>query len=1850
MRHNTRLAIKHINPPLRDCTTITTAYNPLVPEQTPTKHNMPLVVRTNKQLRRVCVQMEDATLLSPALLQDEVAVENALCVLEGHLQNAAVDQESLLRDLMATPNLFEFAFGGVSEQVASTVKANILSIFPAKATLFETSLASTLLKQLSQYFWHQEFPSAGLTDCHRSVSLTIPVLKALSSMSFSPDIKSPINDDVEDEFEGFAAKRSKQRDWKKIKRAATRATPIDVKSFERLSVEVPKSAEEASALEQQLLNDQKDILMHYLNVLRQPELVATFKSAYIKQPSHAIAATAEDSAVSSTVKSANATQQPDSMVPSAHTIIRPMKAAFYFDSVKGFGDWHILISTRADKNLREAKRADQKLFAIILKKIRELSNGHFSDDNQKRLTGSNNDIPIYEAKMTGDTRLVYQVDCIKEYEADVERQVLRIFGIYTHAQLGRNFWDAVSQHLVGRGKEYKKRCIFRTKPVNAGDKVFSPATFPPNRDMADPSSPINLPDLRAEEQQELHSLIVLEKFVTFSQALLHSILADQDVAHVFHMSPAEQEIVQHAGSCYVIGRSGTGKTTTMLFKMMGIERAYDNLRAEYDQDLPRPRQLFVTQSRVLAEKVQEYYTKLAESHAAAKRTAEESSKLATQKSRRQEEGLVDRDEEEFHHGTLPKSFKELEDEHFPLFVTYDHLCRLLEADFRQIDSKLDVTAGAHDDATAGEDSEIASDYMLQRRDSFVSYMTFLSEYWPHLPQSLTKSLDPALIFAEFMGVIKGSEDSIQSDNGYLEREQYLNVSHRQQGTFSSRRDAVYSLFQAYLKRKKFRRDWDAADRTRTIVRGLREYGVPGRKMDFIYIDEAQDNLLIDALVLRFMCGNPNGLFWAGDTAQTISVGSSFRFDDLKAFLYRLENSGSSNVTALTKPPQEFQLTVNYRSHGGIVNAAHSVVQLITKFWPHAIDALSEERGIVNGLKPIFFNSWDQNTVQYEQFLFGASGSHIEFGARQCIIVRDDAAHDRLRAQVGDIGLVLTIYESKGLEFDDVLLYNFFEDSPVDVTQWRVILNALPAQKHLKCPQFDEARHGGVCRELKFLYVAITRARKNLWIADCSDKGEPLRTFWNAHNLIENVSAVDNVPRLATKSTSEEWAETARALFDNRRYLQSSRSYERADKLRERDVALAYYYREQARNTPRSRTTAVNPRQSAFLKAAGAFLMSAKAANLRSDMLAYYRNAAECYTEAEELQKAGKAYLQAEEHTRAAQVFRRGGYFDEAVDTIGKHRANIIPAEAEKIENVAKMHYFKQQDLERAIHLFPDFEQALEYMTDYGFNVARVTLLEQYGRLAEAAEIHLEEGRPVEAIRLFMRDTANPSSWDRAAASVLQGLWNEISVAVSVPSEGTVARSRLDQLLSLSTELTSAAVSVAPQTLDELAMFRAIVDGDSARLEALSMMFVKTHCDFAAGILCLDFVFQKPMNIQVVPAAVVLQTLQTFAVYARELQGMLSSSNPCQDPAIQKLFRFSLPAALDNVAVVLKGSFLHTYISESNQLPTVVTDDNGGYMIGVSELTIIFQDALRKRLTRKANAEDFICSKASALRLCPAFLAFGMCNSQHCGCSHDAGATGPEAFHLRVRIILQQISICQSTRALEDQLKQQALWLSRYYHALFPVNIKAGSLLDLDLAVMPEAEKGLPVIREWLHDFLYKATFQSVGWEQYLTMLTYAATLTILLEQENALYYFKRANCITTERPRHLIRKNDRYIVQDLVGFLSYEGNTALSAGVLFIKTVCEDRHPIDLTVFCNLVEQLCASYAIAYRLRKYNSLHDLTLSRKWMSALCAEDKLAGQEITLLNMFIELIPTLLHETYTKANPGRPYAFVTLYPLC
>ena len=46
-------------------------------------------------------------------------------------------------------------------------------------------------------------------------------------------------------------------------------------------------------------------------------------------------------------------------------------------------------------------------------------------------------------------------------------------------------------------------------------------------------------------------------------------------------------------------------------------------------------------------------------------------------------------------------------------------------------------------------------------------------------------------------------------------------------------------------------------------------------------------------------------------------------------------------------------------------------------------------------------------------------------------------------------LCLTVYESKGLEFDDVILYNFFTMGEIKKDQWKLLNNITPEQSYRK---------------------------------------------------------------------------------------------------------------------------------------------------------------------------------------------------------------------------------------------------------------------------------------------------------------------------------------------------------------------------------------------------------------------------------------------------------------------------------------------------------------------------------------------------------------------------------------------------------------------------------------------------------------------------------------------------------------------------------------------------------------------------------------------------------------------------------
>jgi hypothetical protein len=111
----------------------------------------------------------------------------------------------------------------------------------------------------------------------------------------------------------------------------------------------------------------------------------------------------------------------------------------------------------------------------------------------------------------------------------------------------------------------------------------------------------------------------------------------------------------------------------MLFKMFGIERAWE-LRGSNDA---RPRQLFITKSRNLAEEVEGYFYKLIQSIFDEEDTPKHIADMLERQNARGDRGLARVSQESGWRQDLPGKYSELTEMHFPLFITVDTVSAFL---------------------------------------------------------------------------------------------------------------------------------------------------------------------------------------------------------------------------------------------------------------------------------------------------------------------------------------------------------------------------------------------------------------------------------------------------------------------------------------------------------------------------------------------------------------------------------------------------------------------------------------------------------------------------------------------------------------------------------------------------------------------------------------------------------------------------------------------------------------------------------------------------------------------------------------------------------------------------------------------------------------------------------------------------------------------------------------------------------------------------------------------------------------------------------------------------------------------
>lgn len=131
-----------------------------------------------------------------------------------------------------------------------------------------------------------------------------------------------------------------------------------------------------------------------------------------------------------------------------------------------------------------------------------------------------------------------------------------------------------------------------------------------------------------------------------------------------------------------------------------------------------------------------------------------------------------------------------------------------------------------------------------------------------------------------------------------------------------------------------------------IMSQIKSNGYSGPPIHYLMIDEVQD--LPHSTLFLLTRITEHGVFFSGDTAQTIAKGVGFRFGDLKSLF------GQKNFeTGLRlERPTVKQLSVNFRSHNNILQLANSVVSIIELLFPTTIDRLRKEHSDLVGPKPI----------------------------------------------------------------------------------------------------------------------------------------------------------------------------------------------------------------------------------------------------------------------------------------------------------------------------------------------------------------------------------------------------------------------------------------------------------------------------------------------------------------------------------------------------------------------------------------------------------------------------------------------------------------------------------------------------------------------------------------------------------------------------------------------------------------------------------------------------------------------------------------------------------------------------------
>jgi len=340
-------------------------------------------------------------------------------------------------------------------------------------------------------------------------------------------------------------------------------------------------------------------------------------------------------------------------------------------------------------------------------------------------------------------------------------------------------------------------------------------------------------------------------------------------------------------------------------------------------------------------------------------------------------------------------------------------------------------------------------------------------------------------FEEFRGVITANFET-----PYLLKAEYLDLSIRNSLFVEEEREEVYDKFEKYLAFLKSQNFVDSNIETLQL----------SRIYDYVVIDEVQD--FTNAQIATILNYGKNFIL-AGDANQII-YSNFFSWSKLKTMLYKSDEYSQISL-----------LRENYRNSKAITNISNNLLKIkqlrfgsIDKESNYLIETVSKRDG------EIFF--WTNSKM--EQELNEKRKDDVTFA----VIVFDEESKQKA-IDTFDTPLIFTVYEAKGLEYKNIILFNFVSNESKKFFDIVSSIEKPALEKELKYsrPKDKTDRELDIYKiYINVLYVAFTRGVENLYIIE-KDK----------HKLWEILGVVESKQKqiLQVVSKEDEWLKESKKL-------------------------------------------------------------------------------------------------------------------------------------------------------------------------------------------------------------------------------------------------------------------------------------------------------------------------------------------------------------------------------------------------------------------------------------------------------------------------------------------------------------------------------------------------------------------------------------------------------------------------------------------------------------------------------------------------------------------------------------------------